>query len=170
MREVKDEADQTCAHQGAELDYNQYSNLILSAFGNYDAQFVPLNAKVSRKACDSEIGDNNFYKDSPSEVTEECNFNADSLASLLLVNMTETNISFLLPEDFKRLTCEHRELRGKIPRDMKSVMLNSKGSEANLVSSCSKGNSNNNSKSSYKNLNLLLIAMNQSLELICIKF
>lgn len=67
--------------------------------------------------------------------------------------MTETNSSCLSQEDFKHLTCEHRELWGKMPRDMKSIILNNKGSKANLVLSHSNGNSNSNSKSSYKNLN-----------------
>ena len=108
LRVVKDQSEQAHTHQGVELDYDQYSNLTLSASGNYDAQFIPLNLKVSRKACNSEICDNNFYEDSPTEVTEECNFHADSPASLLFANMTETNSSFLPPEDFKCLAHEHR--------------------------------------------------------------
>ena len=70
LRAAKDQANQIYAHQGAELDYDQYSNLILSSSGNHDAQFIPSNSKVSRKAYNSEIGDNNFYVDSLSEATE----------------------------------------------------------------------------------------------------
>ena len=60
-RAVKDQSDQVHTNQGIDLDYEQYSKLILSASADYDAQLIPSSAKVSQKGCDSEIGNHDFY-------------------------------------------------------------------------------------------------------------
>ena len=74
--------------KGKELTHDQHSKLVLSASTNYDSQFNSISTKTSRGVYHNEIGDNNFDQDSPSEVTEDFDYNIDVSATTLLANMT----------------------------------------------------------------------------------
>lgn len=71
LRVVKDQADHIYAHQGADLNFKQCSNLILSASVKYDTQLIPSSSKVFQKAHSSDIGNHNFYRDTPLVVTKD---------------------------------------------------------------------------------------------------
>ena len=51
-----------------------------------------MSSKISRRVCNTEIGDNNFYQDSPSEVTEDFDYDIDTLETTLILNLVATLI------------------------------------------------------------------------------
>ena len=89
LRTVKDQADQILPQTGRELTCDQCSTLILSASANYDQQFNSMSTKTSRRVYHTEIGDNNFDQDSPSEVTED--FIATQIHNHLNLQQNMTN-------------------------------------------------------------------------------
>ena len=124
LRSIKDQCDQTHTHQGIELTCDQCSTLVLSDSTNYDSQFTSTTSKTSRRTHDTKIGDNNFNKNSPSKVNEEFDYNIDSSTNTLLASMTNSNSDTYLPsEDYDSLTPEAKEVRSKLPSDVKSIIL-----------------------------------------------
>ena len=73
LRAIKDQSDQHLSHNRQELTYEQYSNLLLSAATNYDAQLSSSSGQSSRKVYITETDNFNFSRNSISEVTEENN-------------------------------------------------------------------------------------------------
>ena len=106
--------------------------MLLSAATNYNLQFVSSSSKITRKVHNTELKYSIFAIDSPSEVTEDVDYDIDASATTLLANMTNrgnTNPdSYLTSEDYSSLTPEERDLCRKIPSNMKSVILKGKNS------------------------------------------
>lgn len=114
MRLVKDQADQMSTHTGKDLDYDQYAGLLLSAATNYDMQFASTSSKSTRKVYNTELDSSDFAMDSPSEVTEDTDYDIDASATTLLANMTNrgnaNSDSYLPSEDYSSLSAEERDL------------------------------------------------------------
>ena len=72
---------------GKELTYDQYSALFLSDSTNYDSHFNPMSSKTSRQVYNTEIGDNNFDQDLPSDVTEDSDYDIEASATTLLAHI-----------------------------------------------------------------------------------
>lgn len=114
LRAVKDQADQLSSHKSdTTLSYDQYCSLLLSDANNYDSQFVATRTNNPRKIHSTEVGDHNFYYNSPSTVAEEFECDVDAPASTLLDNITNRNNSnfntYLPPEDFNYLTHQGKD-------------------------------------------------------------
>ena len=43
-----------------------------------------MHRNTSSRVCNTEIGDNNFHQDSPSDIIEDFNYNIDTSATALL--------------------------------------------------------------------------------------
>jgi hypothetical protein len=153
LRSVKDQADQMSTHTGKDLDYDQYAGLLLSAATNYDMQFASTSSKSTRKVYNTELESSDFAMDSPSEVTEDTDYDIDASATTLLANMTNrgnaNSDSYLPSEDYSSLSAEERDLWRKIPPSMKSIILKGRNS-GNRPSD--KFNSNNSNDHSYKSI------------------
>ena len=106
--------------------------MTLSAATNYDSQFVSASARSTRKVYNTELGDIYFVIDSPSEVTEDMDYDIDASATTLLANMANLGNSnpdsYLPSEDYSSLTREERDLWRKIPPNMKSIILKGRNS------------------------------------------
>ena len=63
LRSVKYQADQTFAHTGKLLDYDQHSTLLLSTATNYDLQFMSSSSRNTRNFYNAELGDSDFVID-----------------------------------------------------------------------------------------------------------
>ena len=71
-----------------ELTCDQYCALVLSDSTNYYSHFNPVSSKTSRRAHNTEICGNNFDQDSPSEVTEDFNYDIDMSETTFLEHIT----------------------------------------------------------------------------------
>ena len=153
LRAVKDQADQLKSYNSSnELNYDQYCALLLSAANNYDSQFVSNQTKNPRRVYTSNIIDYDFHQDSPSEVTEDFEYDIDAPVSTLLANLTNRNNpnsnSYLPSEDFNSLTPQAKEAWRTLPNDLKAVLI--KGRNSNPSKPSSNNSTNNSSNSSYK--------------------
>ena len=82
LRAVKDQADQMKSCDSTnEITYDKYCALLLSAANNYDSQFVSTQTKNPRRVYASNMSDYDFHRDSPSEVAEDIEHDADASAS-----------------------------------------------------------------------------------------
>ena len=64
-----------------------------------------MTREVSRRVHATEIGDNNFREESPSEVSEEFDHNIDASATTLLESMTNRNSDICLSsEDYAEIS------------------------------------------------------------------
>ena len=99
LRAIKDQDDKTHTHQGRELTHGQNSELVISVSANYDSQFTFTTSKASRRAHNTEIGDNNFHENLTSEVTGEFDYNTHASKNMLLANMTNLNSENYLPSE-----------------------------------------------------------------------
>jgi hypothetical protein len=124
-------------HTGKDLDYDQYAGLLLSAATNYDMQFASTSSKSTRKVYNTELESSDFVMDSPSEVTEDTDYDIDASATTLLANMTNrgnaNSDSYLPSEDYSSLSAEERDLWRKIPPSMKSIILKGRNSAIGLA-------------------------------------
>ena len=109
LRAVKDQADQLRAHNGEDLKYEQYSDLLLSAATNYDNQFTIKSAKTSRRTHNTELTmdhpyfHDNLGCDAAHEAAEDVDYDIDAPTSTLLANLNKVNASSYLPSDEYRL-------------------------------------------------------------------
>ena len=129
-------------------------------------QFASTSSKSTRKVYNTELESSDFVMDSPSEVTEDTDYDIDASATTLLANMTNrgnaNSDSYSPSEDYSSLSAEERHLRRKIPPSMKSIILKGRNS-GNRPSG--RFNSNNSNNHSHKALNLYLFVGNLSLKL-----
>ena len=89
LRTIKYQADQHFSQTGRELDYDQHTTLLFSTETNYDTQFNSLFARSPRKVCNTELEGSDFELDSPSEVTEDPDYDIDASETTLLANMNK---------------------------------------------------------------------------------
>ena len=102
LRAIKDQADKIFAHTGKLLDYDQHSKLLLSAEASCDSQSISASDRSSRKFYHTELGGSDFETDSPSEVTEDLEYDADASSTTLLAIMTNRgnyNSNIYLPSE-----------------------------------------------------------------------
>ena len=87
LRSVKDQADQMANHTGKLLCYDQHAGLLLSTATNYDLKFVSSSSRSTRNVYNTELGYSDFVLDSPSDVTEDVDYDIDFSPTTLLENM-----------------------------------------------------------------------------------
>ena len=89
LRDVKDQANQHLTRSRQDLNYDQCSNLILSAATNYYSHFSSSSSQNSIKVFSTEIGETNLSHHSIFEAIEEIEDDAiDDSATKLLASMT----------------------------------------------------------------------------------
>ena len=66
------------------LDYDQHATLVLSAVTSYDSQFVCLSTRSTRQFYSTELGSSDFELNSPSEVTEDLDYDVNTSLTMLL--------------------------------------------------------------------------------------
>ena len=126
--------------------------MLLSAANNCDSQFVPAHAKSQRRVHTTEIGNHDFNQDSPSEITEDIEYNIDASASTLLASVTNRSNyslnSYLSPEDFNSLNPQAKDAWHSLPNNLKAMIIKNR-SNSNRTDSQSK-TPNNFNKSNYR--------------------
>ena len=82
----------------------------------------------------TESNDSNFSRDSISDFIEDnANYDIDSSASTLLINMHNQSPNACMPkENFNALSPEVRQFCSKIPNDMK-ILIGARSAPLNLV-------------------------------------
>lgn len=121
-------------------------------------QFASTSSKSTRKVYNTELESSDFAMDSPSEVTEDTDYDIDASAITLLANMTNrvnaNSDSYLPSEDYSSLSAEERDLWKKIQSSMKSIILKGRNSGNRPSGRFNSNNSNNHSYKSIKPLPL----------------
>ena len=144
LRDVKDQANQHLTRSRQDLNYDQCSNLILSAATNQSMQFSPSGSQISRNVYVTESNNSDISRDSISDFTEDnINYDIDASSSTLLINVSNQSPNNNMPkEDFSTLSPEVRQIWCKIPNDIKVVTLRSRTVNSN-------DGVNNHSKNAY---------------------
>jgi hypothetical protein len=113
--------------------------LLLSAATNYDLQFVSSSSRSTRKVYNTELECSVFVIDSPSEVTEDADYDIDAYTTTFLANMTNrgkpNTDNYLASEDYSSLNPEERDLWRKILPNMKSIILKGRNSNSLAIDS-----------------------------------
>ena len=96
-------------------------------------QFNSSGSQSSQKFYVTDSNNNNLYRDSVSDFTEEnIDYNIDASASTLLLNMVNKNPNaYTSKEEFSALSPEARRIWSKIPPDMRAIILQSRAGSSN---------------------------------------
>ena len=112
LRGAKCQADQLFSRAGKLLDSDKHATFLLSTVTIHNSRFASVSARITRKVCHTELGDNYFEICSPSEVAEDLDHDTDSSATTLLANMnnhgnSDSN-SYFPSEDHSLLTSRRK--------------------------------------------------------------
>ena len=113
LRSVKDQSDQLFTQTCTLLDYYQHATLMISWATNYHLQFLSVSTRRTRKSHNTELGGSNFAIYSPSDVTEDVDYDIDASASTFFFRKMTTRSnsnsdSYMPSEDYSSLTPEKR--------------------------------------------------------------